>query len=132
MADTSAPSGAIWVYEQATGKMIYPDGHTVAQCYSGHGAGLNNPADEQVAGAGPIPHGMWHIDLTPLEHTACGPLALALSPIGHNAFGRSLFRIHGDNQSVNHTASDGCIIAPRPVRQAIIDSGITYLNVVHG
>jgi len=121
-----------WTYEQATGKMVYPDGHTVAQGYSGRGAGLNNPDDEAVAGVGPIPRGTWSIDPVPLEHTACGPLALALTPEGFDPHGRSLFRIHGDTAAMNHTASDGCIILARPVRQAIIDSGVTRLDVVHG
>jgi len=121
-----------WTYEQATGKMIYPDGATVAQGYSGHGDGLNTPDDEAVAGAGPIPRGTWSIDPTPLVHTACGPLALALTPEGFDPHGRSLFRIHGDTVAMDHTASDGCIILARPVRQAIIDSGVTRLVVVHG
>jgi hypothetical protein len=121
-----------WIYEQATGKMVYPDGRTLAQGYSGHGAGLNNPAMEAVAGEGPIPAGHWSIDPTPLSHTACGPLALALTPDGFDPHGRSLFRIHGDTAAMDHTASDGCIILPRPVRQAIIDSGVTRLVVVRG
>ena len=121
-----------WTYEQATGKMVYPDGATVAQGYSGHGTGLNNPDDEAVAGAGPIPRGTWSIDPTPLMHTACGPLALALTPDGFDPHGRSLFRIHGDTAAMDHSASDGCIILARPVRQAIIDSGVTRLVVVRG
>ena len=121
-----------WTYEQASGTMIYPDGHTIARGYSGHGTGLNNPADEAVHGIGPIPAGEWTIDPVPLAHTACGPLALGLSPVGFGAHGRSLFRIHGDNAAMNHTASDGCIILSRPVRQAIVDSGVTRLVVVHG
>jgi len=121
-----------WTYAQASGTMTYPDGHTIAQGYSGHGTGLNNPAAEAVQGVGPIPAGEWVIDPVPLAHTACGPLALALTPIGFDAHGRGLFRIHGDNAAMNHTASDGCIILARPVRQAIIDSGVTRLCVVPG
>ncbi len=121
-----------WTYEQATGKMIYPDGRTVAQGYSGRGAGLNAPDQEAVAGVGPIPRGTWSIDLTPLVHTVCGPLALALTPTDFDPHGRSLFRIHGDTAALDHTASDGCIILPRPARQAIIAAGVTKLVVVHG
>ncbi len=121
-----------WTYEQSTGKMIYPDGHTLAQGYSGHGTGLNNPDQEGVAGVGPIPRGAWTIDLAPLAHTACGPVALALAPDGFDPHGRSLFRIHGDNAAMDHTASDGCIILARPVRQAIVDSGVARLCVVRG
>jgi hypothetical protein len=46
-------------------------------------------------------------------------------------FGRSGFRIHGDNASANHTASDGCIIAGHAAdRTAIWNSGDHVLEVV--
>ena len=40
--------------------------------------------------------------------------------------------IFSDTAAQDHTASDGCIILPRPVRQAIIASAVTKLVVVHG
>ena len=121
-----------WTYEQATGKMVYPDGHTVAQGYSGHGAGLDNPDMEAVHNVGPIPAGTWRIDLEPLPPGHLGPVALALTPDGFDPHGRSLFRIHGDNAAMDHSASDGCIILSRPVRQAIVDGGVARLQVVRG
>ena len=87
---------------------------------------------EAVPAVGPIPAGEWSIDLEPLQHTEVGPFALALAPVGHNAHGRSLFRIHGDNSLCNHTASHGCIILGRAARQAIIAGGIDALRVVAG
>ena len=123
---------SVWTYEVKTGVLLSPSGEMAGRGYSGHGIGLNNPDHEADRAVGPIPVGMWSIDLHPLEHTSVGPLALALSPLGHNAHGRSLFRIHGDNRSMNHSASHGCIILARPIRQAIIDSGVNKLNVVHG
>ena len=121
-----------WTYEQAGGTMIYPDGHTLARGYSGHGAGLNNPDMEAVANVGPIPAGTWRIDPVPLPEGHLGPVALALTPDGFDPHGRSLFRIHGDNAAMDRTASDGCIILSRPVRQAIAASGVTRLCVVRG
>jgi hypothetical protein len=112
--------------------MIYPDGRSCAQGYSGHGAGLNNPDAEAQRNVGPIPAGMWTIDPRPLPPGHLGPLALALRPDGFDPHGRSLFRIHGDTAAMNHTASDGCIILGHDVRQAIVDSGVTRLQVVHG
>jgi hypothetical protein len=51
-----------------------------------------------------------------------------LTPLGHNANGRSDFRIHGDNST--HTASTGCIILPPHVRQQISASGDNVIDVV--
>jgi len=45
-----------------------------------------------------------------------------LSPIGHNAHGRTAFRIHGDSGIRPGTASEGCIILPLAIRQKIADS----------
>jgi hypothetical protein len=45
-------------------------------------------------------------------------------------FGRDGFLIHGDNSAMNHTASEGCIILTRDIRQRISDSGDTQLTVI--
>lgn len=121
---------SVWTYQQSTGALTDPAGKVIAHGYSGNGEGLNNPAKQSVRSIGPIPAGMWFITLKPLEHTDVGPLALPLSPLGHTALGRSLFRIHGDNKLGNHSASHGCVIMPRDIRQKIIDAGVTYLHVV--
>lgn len=121
-----------YTYEQRTGRFLKPDGTLLATGYSGIAKGLNNPAMEDVRGVGPIPAGDWSIDLHPVPPEHVGPFALALLPVGHNAHGRSLFRIHGDNVLGNHTASHGCIILGRPARQAIIAAGVTALRVVSG
>ena len=115
-------------YEQRTGHFIGPDGKIIVTGYSGIDKGLKNPDMEAVKGVGPIPRGMWNICLSPI--TTKGPLTLILTPIAHDAHGRSEFRIHGDNRLMNHTASHGCIILPRAVRQAIVDGDITALEVV--
>lgn len=101
------------------------------QGYSGHGAGLNNPAMETVVGVGPIPIGSWgirHWVLTSYEDK--GPLVAILYPIGHDAHKRSGFLVHGDNPFMNHTASDGCIIQNHDAREAWEKSGEMFFEVV--
>ena len=119
-----------WTYNQKSGFLTDPDGAPYPGNYSGRGNGLNNPTKEAVHRVGPIPAGWWKIRLTPLKKTVCGPLALPLTPVGHDAHGRTKFRIHGDNALRDHTASEGCIIAPPATRQAIITAGVTDLLVV--
>ena len=43
-----------WRYEQATGRMFDRARRAAGHGYSGHGAGINNPAMEAVAESGPI------------------------------------------------------------------------------
>jgi hypothetical protein len=45
-------------------------------------------------------------------------------------FGRSDFYIHGDNPALNYTASEGCIILARPIREQIAASGDNDLQVL--
>ena len=60
-----------------------------------------------------------------------GPFTLVLAPApGTETHGRSAFRIHGDSIRLPGTASHGCIILPRPVREAIWASGDRDLEVV--
>lgn len=122
---------SFYTYVQTTGKLLDVDGALLGIGYSGHGEGLNNAAMEAVVGIGPIPAGMWSIDLDalPLTHHL-GPYAFALTPVGHDAHGRSLFRIHGDGASMDHTSSHGCIILGPHIRQHIQTAGITSLKVI--
>ena len=55
---------------------------------------------------------------------------MPLTPVGHDALGRSGFFIHGD--SIKGGASHGCIVLPRPVRLFIANSGDQDLTVVSG
>ncbi len=48
----------------------------------------------------------------------------------NNMQGRHSFQIHGDNRSMNQTASSGCIILPRKIREQIANSGDNRLVVV--
>ena len=112
-----APANAQdWSYLQSTGELLL-DGKHVGKGYSGKGEGLNNPAKEDVENLGPIPRGEWSIG-PHFKHETKGPVVMRLTPIGHKAHDRSGFLIHGDNDKMNHTASNGCIILPAELRKS--------------
>jgi hypothetical protein len=117
-----------WSYQQSTGKVAH-DSATAGFGYSGHGAGLNDPAMEAEPDIGPIPAGRWTIGppKTPPDHL--GPLAMPLTPVGFDPHGRSAFFIHGDNAAGNRSASHGCIILGPAIRAQIYRSGDTDLLV---
>lgn len=119
-----------WRYDQSSGDLRDPSGHFVCRGYSGHGAGKNNPARQHERAVGPIPRGRWKIG-APYDSKNVGPYALTLTPCaGTEVFGRSAFRIHGDSKRAPGTASHGCIILPRPVRERIWASGVHEIEVV--
>lgn len=119
-------------YVQRTGALRFPPSHQVPGAYSGHGAGLNNPAMEATACVGPIPAGWWRIVRWDAVHGDKGKVVAVLAPVGHDAHGRSAFLVHGDNAAANHTASDGCIIAPGESNRAAMQAtGIQWVLVVH-
>ena len=105
-------------------------GKVVSRGYSGAGRGKNNPALQAAANIGPIPRGRWRI-VSVGDSSNVGPFAIVLAPAPSTAtLGRSAFRIHGDSIAAPGTASHGCIILPRAVREAIWRSGDRDLEVV--
>lgn len=117
-----------WTYHQRSGQ-LYRAGRLVATGYSGHGEGLNNPEQQHIAGVGPIPRGRWIIDGV-YNSAEVGPYALVVHPeVRATALGRSAFRIHGDNSKGNRSASRGCIILTRPIREKIWQSADRVLIV---
>lgn len=118
-----------WTYQQSTGD-LKRDGRLIATgCYSGHGVHKNKPDDEALVAEGPIPRGKWK--MTELYDSArVGPYAIKLVPVGHDAHGRSAFRVHGDSSAHPGMASNGCIVTRRTVREAIWTSGDRDLEVI--
>ena len=104
-------------------------------CYAGNGEGLNNPAMQNVSKVGPLPQGFYAID-HPADDPVVGEFAMRLIPQGSiEMFGRSDFFMHGDNPRMNHTASEGCIVASRAAREFVADKvarGFNTLHVVEG
>lgn len=120
-----------FTYVQATGNLYDANGVRLGTGYSGRGSGLDNPAAENERAVGPIPCGRYRIGPArkPIDHL--GPLAMPLDPDPSNEMvGRSGFFIHGDNAALDHSASDGCVILARPLRQLIDDSSDDILDVV--
>lgn len=119
-----------WSYSQRSGELRRA-GQLVAKAYSGHGEGKNNPDLQAVPRVGPIPRGRYRIG-APYDSQKVGPYALTLEPVGHDALGRSAFRIHGDSARAPGTASEGCIVPQggRPTRERIWKSGDQDLEVV--
>lgn len=129
----------MWTFEITTGKWYDPAGAYVSTGYAGHGAGVDNPADEAIPDEGPIPEGTyqmgaWFNDLEPsppdtAEHK--GPIVCHLTPEpGTNDYGRSGFMIHGDSVVHPGQASLGCAIADHATRLAMSESPDQVLSVV--
>ena len=98
--------------------------------YSGFAEGKNNPAMQDVHNVGPIPQGTYEIG-EPFDTETHGPYVLRLMPTGPtNTFGRAGFLIHGDSVKAPGTASEGCIVLPRVVRDAVAKSGDNELKVI--
>jgi len=119
-----------WTYSQKTGE-LQQDGEHVASGYSGAGPGKNNPAMQTVPNVGPIPQGDWTITGPPINTVEHGPYVLRLQPeAGTQTFGRSGFLMHGDSKESPGSASHGCVILPRTVREQVWNSGDRDLQVV--
>lgn len=116
-----------WIYRQSTGLLTAPDGKPLATGYSGTGVGRNEPDMESVRNIGPIPCGRYVIGRARVS-IDLGPVVMDLDPIPPTeTYGRSLFRIHGNN--AQNDASRGCIILDRPQRLAISVSRDRRLEV---
>ena len=124
-----------WKYEQATGKLTNPENLHAATGYSGGDAGqrpdgVNNPAMQSIRNVGPIPKGTYTFG-EPVHHSHLGPFAIPLVPDPANEmYGRDSFYCHGDNFAMDDSASDGCIIMPRSVRNEMWASECHVLEVI--
>lgn len=108
-----------WTYSQSTGELRH-NGVLIGTGYSGAGpieaTGRNNSSMQNIPNQGPIPTGQYQIGAS-YNHPQKGPTSMNLTPVGHNALGRSGFMIHGNN--VQNNASQGCIILGPMIRQQI-------------
>jgi hypothetical protein len=127
----------MWTYFQKTGELLR-DGQQQGLGYSGYNdpqsgqPGKNNPTLQHVPDVGPIPVGSYTIG-NPEDTLTHGPFVLPLTPNPANQmFGRAGFLIHGDSVVEPGTASRGCIIMARTIRNEIAASGDQLLQVVTG
>lgn len=127
-----------WVYSQKSGS-LYHNGRCVGVGYSGKddgdkilepGEGINDPTAQDQRGIGPIPCG-WYTIGEPFDSYDHGPYCLPLTPdVGNDMHGRSGFLFHGDSVKHPGTASRGCIILARYIREQIGQSADKRLQVV--
>ena len=126
-----------WIYAQATGELRYPEGKVVATGYAGGNCGKNpegknNPDMQNVKCIGPLPEGGYTLGL-PVPQSHLGPFAIPLVPDESNdMFGRGDFYMHGDRTAAPGSASEGCIIMPRAVRDMVWASSDHRITVVRG
>jgi len=119
-------------FEQLTGRMIDPNGYVIGIGYSGAALGKNNPQMQDVRDVGPIPVGDYTMG-TPFDSPDHGPFCIPLIPDpGTQLYGRDAFLIHGDSVHKPGTASRGCIIMSRDVRNTMWQSGDHRLRVTSG
>jgi hypothetical protein len=98
--------------------------------YSGQPQCKNDPDKCSEHNAGPIPPGIYSIQ-APVDTKTHGPYVMWLTPDPKNEmFGRSAFGIHGDSVVHPGTASEGCIIMPRSVREAVYKNADLELEVI--
>lgn len=106
-------------YSISTGVMQRDDGVRMGTGYSGQPECKNDPAACSIKNKGPIPPGLYTIE-APRDSEGHGPYVLPLTPDPSNEMhGRDAFLIHGDSVKHPGTASQGCIILGRAVREAV-------------
>ncbi len=124
-----------WTYSQIDGRLYDKDGLHVATGYAGgnggkHPEGVNNPDMQNVKMIGPLPVGVYTFGRVVLK-SHLGPYAIPLIPDPSNEmFGRSAFYCHGDTPEMNESASDGCMIMARKVREEMYKSPDHRLEVI--
>ncbi len=116
----------LFKYEQSTGNVYNTSGTCIGTGYSGKGEDKNNPASEGGFARGPIPCGIYSIEGPPYTSSTHGPYVLHLIPdketkdrilkLGRQPY---TFLMHGDSKLAPGTASEGCIIQSRMVREQV-------------
>lgn len=106
----------VWVYQIADGRLSNAARPWVGYSgYSGRGVYRDDPGSTKEVAKGPIPVGLYRCEKA-VNHPTLGPAAIRLDPGLTPMFGRSGFLIHGDNARGDYSASSGCIIVGREVR----------------
>lgn len=121
------------VYDVAKGLCWLREGDAVTRLgkgYSGHYPFVNDPTASDRPHLGPIPRGSYRV-CAAFDHARLGPCVMFLEPMkGTQTFGRGGFFIHGDNYLLNRSASSGCIVLARGLRETIAKERPLTLVVV--
>lgn len=117
-------------YRIKSGKLEDSDGNLLGTGWSGQREGYNNPAMVSISKTGPLPPGTYAIGPA-YTHPHLGPVVMNLNPDpGNEMYGRDDFRIHGAAELNPELSSEGCIILPRSVREALVARADRTLEVV--
>jgi hypothetical protein len=120
----------MWGYEITTGRMYSDKGDLIGVGYSGTPQYRNDALATNLKDIGPCPVGIYRMR-EPIDTVTHGPYVMWLDPDPENEmFGRGGFGIHGDSVVNPGTASTGCIIQSRGVREQMWKSGDHDLKVV--
>ena len=120
----------MWTYSQSTGQLLNPNGAYVATGYSGFADAKNDSNREQDKNLGPIPRGQWQM-IEKFDSASHGPFCIRLWPSSDtDCFNRDGFLVHGDSIKNPGTASHGCIILPRTIREMLWKSADKWIDVV--
>ena len=118
------------IYSQLKGQLYTDDGVLIGTGYAGNGIYKNDPNSQCVMNHGPLPRG-WYTAVSVEDSQQTGPFSIILVPDeGNEIFGRSGFRMHGDNLSDPGNGSDGCIVMPRTVREQFWNGKDHRISVV--
>lgn len=118
------------IYEITSGRLYSDTDECLSVGYSGSPLHKNDADAQSLRNQGPIPEGTYVI-AEPVDTLTHGPYVLPLTPDPANLmWGRSGFMIHGDSLVNPGTASEGCIIMPRYIREKVWNSGDRNLKVV--
>lgn len=113
-----------------TGQLL-ADGVPIGQGYAGHPPHVCDPLAIDVPKIGPLPPGLYDIGAPRDVPESVGAYAMPLTPDARNVmFGRGGFYVHGDNSKGDQSASEGCIVTARAVREIIARHSV--LSVVTG
>lgn len=130
---TAAKPDREWVYSQSKGILWLREGDETKRVgigYSGHPPYVNDAAAEALKARGPIPRGSYRVGRA-FDHVRLGKLVFYLEPAPSTVMhGRSGFFIHGDNEYGDNSASHGCVILKRSVRERIAIENVRTLVVV--
>ena len=124
-----------WTYSQDDGRLYDPNGVLAGTGYAGgnEGAnpeGVNNHDMQNVKSIGPLPCGTYRMGDV-IQQSHLGVFAIPLIPDAANEmFGRGGFFCHGDTKEMNQSASQGCIIQSRAVRNELDASDDKQIEVV--
>lgn len=121
---------ALWEYRIDDGSLS-KDGELVGFGYSGAPGYTNRSSEVDKKSKGPIPPGEWFFDRAPWSRKGPQVMSLIRGP-QTETFGRSAFMIHGDNKRRNRSASNGCIVFDRHIRDQLAADAPGRLVVLPG